>query len=200
MKILIIPLIVILLVDLVFPSLLSFKYPNYSHLHHTISTLSTETSPVRLFAAAALIVSGITFLVYCYLLSGYFEARSWSHNLYLSGLIAFGIGSIIAGIFPEDPRGAAETLNGKLHGIASGIGFLLLMFSLLWAVFIHELSGYALYHLLFFGFSVTSFGLFLGSINHENGWLSYTGLYQRANITILYLALIFHASILIKSD
>lgn len=197
MKILL-PLTIILFVDLVFPSLLSFKYANYSHLHNTISTLSTEISPVRFYAAAALIISGVTFLVYCYLLSGYFEERSWSHNLYLAGLIVFGIGSIIAGIFPEDPRGAAETLNGKLHGIASGIGFLLLMLNLLWAVFVHELSGYTHYHLLLFGIAVFSFGLFLGSINHDNGWLSYTGLFQRINLAILYLALIFHASILIK--
>ena len=199
MKILV-PLFIILFVDLVIPTLLSFKYPNYSHLHHTVSTLSTKTSPVRSYAATALILSGVAFFVYSYLLTGCFEARSWSHNLYIAGLIAFGVGSIVAGIFPEDPIGVAETLNGKLHGIASGGGFLLLILSLLWAVFIHELSGYVFYHLLLFGFSIISFGLFLGSVNYESGWLSYTGLYQRVNLTILYLALIFHASIIINKN
>ena len=199
MKILL-PLTIIVFVDLVFPSLLSLKYPNYSHLHNTISTLSTEMSPVRLFAATALIISGVTFLVYSYLLSGYFETRSWSHNLYLAGLIIFGIGSIVAGVFPEDPKGAVETVNGKLHGIASGIGFLFLLLSLLSAVFIHELTGYTLYHLLLLGIAVLSFGLFLSSINYGNGWLSYTGLYQRINLAILYLALIIHALILIERD
>lgn len=199
MKILL-PLAIILFFDLVFPSLLSLKYPNYSHLHNTISTLSTQASPVRFFAAAALIIIGVTFLVYCYLLSGYFEARLWPHKLYLAGLIIFGIGSVIAAIFPEDPIGAVETVNGKLHGIVSGIGFLFLMLSLLWAIFIHELSGYTLYHLVFFGIAVFSFGLFLSSTNYNDGWLSYTGLHQRINLTILYLGLIFHALILIQRN
>lgn len=199
MKILL-PLAIILFFDLVFPSLLSRKYPNYSHLHNTISTLSTQDSPVRIFAAAALIIVGVTFLVYCYLLRGYFEVRLWPHNLYLAGLIIFGISSVIAGIFPEDPIGAVETVNGKLHGIGSGIGFVFLMLSLLWAVFIPELSGYTLYHLLFLGIAVFSFGLFLNSTHYNYGWLSYTGLHQRINLITLYLGLIFHALIVIQRN
>jgi len=30
----------------------------------------------------------------------------------------------LAGIFPEDPEGITETISGKIHGIASGLGFL----------------------------------------------------------------------------
>lgn len=197
MKILL-PLLIILFVDLIFPTLLSVKYPNYSLLHDTISTLSIKASPVRVFALMALFVNGVTVLIYSYWVSDYFETYSWSQNLYLIGLTVFGVASIIAGIFPEDPIGATETFNGKLHGIASGIGFLLLILNLIWAIFIPELSGYTNCHWFLFVIAVFSFGLFLVSVNYERGWMSYTGLFQRINLTILYCALIFHALILIE--
>lgn len=176
--------------DLIVPTILSSKYPNYNALYETISTLGTEESPVRFWAKLNLIVVGLLFLSFAFAQLSLFENRNWAVNLYFTAIIIYGIGCIIAGIFSEDPKGVEESVSGKIHGISSGLGFLFLILCPLVATYIAEFSVKNTTNVLFFLFGLISFILFLVSENKTNGFLSFTGLFQRINLVILYSSLI----------
>jgi len=120
------------------------------------------------------------------------NSKTWANNWYTIGIILFGIGCIFAGIFPEDIQGSSESINGKIHGIASGLGFLFLILNPLWALWIRELQNFKIINILLFIFGLITFVLFLVSENKTKGILKYTGLFQRINLIILYGALIFN--------
>ena len=121
-----------------------------------------------------------------------FENLEWSQNLYVFGIIAFGIGCILAGIFSEDPKGFEESVSGKIHGIASGVGFIFLICNPLWATFIDAFSKYKAWNIFLFGAGIVTFSVFIISENIETGLLRYTGLFQRLNLIVLYACLILN--------
>ena len=187
-------LVIASLSDLLVPIIIGTKYPNYNHLIQTISTLGTKSSPVQLYQRVNLIVVGVLFLLFSigqYLL---FDQKTWAHNWYAIGIFIFGIGCILAGVFPEDIQGVPETTSGKIHGIASGIGFILLTMCPLWAVWINELHDCKIINLIIFVLGLLTFVLFILSENRTAGFLKYTGLFQRVNLIILYGALIINYS------
>lgn len=185
-------LIIASLSDLIIPVFLGVKYPNYNHFYDTISTLGTKNSPVKKWEGLNLILVGILFIVFAFGQRLEFNNIGWSNNLYFIGIIVFGIGCILAGIFPEDPKGVEETVNGKIHGISSGIGFILLMLCPLWALFIKEYKSLTILNVILLILCILTFVLFLISEKIENGILKYTGLYQRLNLIFLYSFLIIN--------
>ena len=121
--------------DFLIPALLARKYPGYSHLRDTISTLGTAESPVRALTSMWLVGLGVCFLVFAAGQASQLQLSTWRHVMYLAGIVAFGIGAgIVAGFFPEDPLGSAETISGKIHGIGSGFGSILLLLTPFWAL------------------------------------------------------------------
>ncbi|MCK4642875.1 DUF998 domain-containing protein [bacterium] len=172
--------------DLLIPIIIALKYPGYDHFIDTISALGTKISPVQKYQCWNLILVGILFIVFAIGQSLAFEQIKWSHTLYILGIILFGSGTIIAGFFPEDPRGTNETASGKIHGIASGIGFMFLILNPLWALWIDGLMDLRIVNLIFLIFAASSFTLFLLSEKKKTGFLKYTGLFQRINLIILY--------------
>lgn len=186
------------LLDLVIPFFLGLKYPNYNSLLNTISSLGTKISPVSTLARTNLIIVGILFIVFAFGQRTFFIDIDWSTKLYFVGIFAFAIGCILAGIFPEDPENTPETISGKIHGITSGLGFLLLIFCPLWAIFIDDF-GNIIINILFFVLGFLSFSLFLTSERAAAGFLSFSGLFQRLNLAILYGSLIFNYTNLIKN-
>lgn len=172
--------------DILIPVVLGKHYPGYNHLRDTISTLGTPNSPVQKFECATLIAVGSLFLVFAVGQARSFQAMQWSHSLYLMGITLFGVGSILAGFFPEDPLGVEETISGKIHGIASGLGFLFLILNPLWSVWINEFANLKLVNIVIFPLAIITFVMFLLSENRTTGILQYTGLFQRLNLSILY--------------
>jgi len=185
-------LFVAALADLLIPVILGLKYPGYDHFLDTISTLGTKESPVGKQESINLIVVGILFLVFALGQRFAFKNMGWSHNLYIYGIIAFGIGCVLAGIFPEDPKGFIETISGKIHGIASGIGFIFLLLNPLWAAFIDAFEKYRALNIFLCGAGIITFALFVFSKKRETGFLKYTGLFQRLNLIVLYGCLILN--------
>lgn len=179
-------LIAAIVTDLLGPFLWATRYPGYNHLRDTISALGAPGSPVQKEQSAALILVGSLLLVFAFGQGLSFQAVRWSHVLFLLGIVLFGVGSILAGIFPEDPAGAAETASGKIHGIASGLGFLFLILNPLWALWIEEFARLKAVNVGLFVAAVLSFAAFLASGNHTAGILQYTGLFQRLNLAVLY--------------
>ncbi len=183
-------LVVACLFDLIIPHIISRKYPNYNYIIDTISTLGTRTSPVQKQERLNLVFIGVLFVIFAigqYIL---FDTIVWSNNLYFIGVLAFGIGSILAGIFPADQKGAKESISGKIHGIASGIGFILLIFNLLWGCFISDFSTNIILNFILFIFGFTTFVMFLISEKKDKEVFKYKGLLQRVNLTVLYTGLV----------
>jgi hypothetical protein len=189
-------LIVAALADLLIPVILGFKYTGYDHFRDTISTLGTKESPVKKQESINLIIVGILFLVFALGQRFAFKNVGWSHNLYICGIIAFGIGCILAGIFPEDSKGFRESVSGKIHGIASGIGFIFLILNPLWATFIDAFEKYQALNIFLFGAGIITFALFMLSEKRETGFLKYTGLFQRLNLIALYGCLILNFTVM----
>lgn len=98
----------------------------------------------------------------------------------------------MAGIFPEDPKGIGETISGKIHGITSGIGFILLILNPLWAIWIAEFKDLRYMNITLFILAILTFILFMISENINSGIFQYTGLFQRLNLIILYGHLILN--------
>lgn len=112
---------------------------------------------------------------------------TWRHWFYLLGSVAFGFGvGIVAGLFPEDAAGTEETPTGKVHGIGSGLGFMLLLLTPLWAQGMPELAAVTTWNAA--GFSIALFALILFLISgkrsgHHRGL---TRLWQRLSLAALY--------------
>ena len=178
--------------DLIVPFIIGTRYPGYSHLTNTISSLGTNISPVQWYENLTLILVGILFIVFAASQWNLFEQRRWAHNLYSFGILAFGIGTLIAGIFPDDPHGVTETVSGKIHGIASAFGFIFLILNPLWTIWMKELSRLKTINILLFIMAVLTFTLFILSEETTAGVLKYTGLFQRLNMVVLYGMLILN--------
>jgi hypothetical protein len=178
--------------DLLVPIIIGVKYLGYNHLIDTISTLGTNKSPVQKFQCMNLIVVGILFIIFSVGQGLSFRQIKWCHRLFIIGIILFGVGSILAGIFPEDPKGIAETISGKIHGIASGVGFIFLILNPLWAIWIAEFKDLRQVNITLLILAVLTFILFMASENIDSGILKYTGLFQRLNLIILYGHLILN--------
>ena len=184
--------------DLFVPIIISVKYQDYNHLVDTISTLGTNESPVQKSQCTNLIAVGILFIIFSVGQGLAFTQIKWCHRLFILGIVLFGIGTILAGIFPEDPKGIAETVSGKIHGIASGIGFIFLILNPLWAIWITEFKDLRYVNMTLFVLAVLTFALFMISENVDNGILKYTGLFQRLNLIILYGHLILNYAWMIR--
>jgi hypothetical membrane protein len=178
--------------DFVVPYLLGKRYPNYSNFKDTISTLGTNKSPVKKYLSYSLITTGSLLLIFSVGHIFIFSTYSWQYILYVLGIAVFGIGSILAGIFPEDIRGSGETTSGKIHGISSGLGFICLIFSPLWMFLILDNNGLRIFNILFFTLGLLSFIAFMVSYKRDG----LTGLWQRVNMVTLYLPLMINYSIL----
>ena len=128
-------------IDLTVPLILGAFYPNYNHLTDTVSSLGTEISPVKEWEGLSLISVGVLICLFSFGQFGQFHNKGKYEKLYAAGLFLFGIGSILAGIFPEDYKGLeSETINSKVHGIASFIGFIFLIPCSLWATRIEQIK------------------------------------------------------------
>jgi len=178
--------------DLFVPIIIGVEYPGYNHLIDTISTLGTSNSPVQKFQCINLIAVGILFIIFSIGQGLSFTEVKWCHKLFIIGIILFGVGTILAGIFPEDPKGIAETVSGKIHGIASGIGFIFLILNPLWAIWIAEFKDLKYVNITLFVLAILTFILFMISENIDSGILQYTGLFQRLNLIVLYGHLILN--------
>ena len=182
------------LIDLLVPVIIGFRYPDYNHLVQTISTLGTYKSPVKKYESTNLKIVGTLFIVFSILQYIIINESTWAYNWYTAGIIVYGVGCILAGFFSEDEKNTPETLSGKIHGISSGIGFIFLILNPLWALWINQFRNLITINLILFILGIITFVLFLLSESKINGILKYTGLFQRLNLIILYLALILNYS------
>lgn len=178
--------------DLIVPIIIATKYPGYNHFSEPISALGTSSSPVKKYQCLNLVIVGLLFITFCSGQTLSFRHMAWYHVLYILGIGIFGFGTIMAGIFPEDPEGAGESVSGKIHGISSGIGFIFLILNPLWALWVGEFKNLKIINGIIFPLAVITFILFVVSEKRSTGILRYTGLFQRINLVILYSHLVIN--------
>jgi len=179
--------------DFVVPHMLGRKYPHYNNLYDAISELGTKGSPARKQLSVWLIILSVFFICFGIGQGLQFRNQTWAHWIYLWGIVIFGIGAgVIAGIFPEDTRGAKETISGKIHRIFSGLGFIFLIMNPLWALWIDELNGLESLNTILFIVGMTTFGLFAASEKKETGIFGMSGLWQWLNMLVVYRAILMN--------
>lgn len=176
--------LVVVVGELVIPLILGRKYPGYSQLRDTISELGSSRSPVSKYLSAWLVILGMLLLVFALGQAVLFASYTWFHLLYLAGIVVFGLGGILAGIFPQDPKGTEETRSGKIHDISSGIGFILLLLTPIWAIWIPEFWNSLILYLFLLLAGWIAFILFGLSKNRE-GVLGLSGFWQRVTLVIM---------------
>ena len=183
-------LITILLGDLLFPYILANFYPGYNHLKDVMSSLGSKESPVAKWYNLWLIIWGIVFIISSVkiMISYYPISKS---SAITGGILIFicGLGGIISGIFPISSEKEIETISGKIHGIASGLGFLALAFFPLISMKVYNLSNVSflsIISLIIFILGIILFILFLLSKNI----IGYSGLWQRLHLLSYYILLI----------
>lgn len=180
--------------DFLVPALLATRYPGYSHLRDTISTLGTIESPVKAIVSVWLVGLGVCFLVFAAGQASQFHSPTWRHVLYFAGILGFGIGAgIVAGLFPQDPLGSAETISGKVHGIGAGIGSILLLLTPLWARGISELVQVKTWNTVGLAVAIVAFILFLISGRGGLSSVALTGLWQRLYLAAVYGTLLMNS-------
>ncbi|MGR1580010.1 DUF998 domain-containing protein [Thalassobius sp. S69A] len=172
--------------DMAVPLVLGPYYPGYSHLHDTLSTLGHRHSPVFGIIAVWLVFFGVALCVLTFW-SGLRAGQDRKHRIFSAGLLAFAMGAgIVAGLFPEDLPGEAETLNGKLHGIGAGLGSLGLLAGLMAGAVAGSVAGARKLALGLSLVACAGFAVFLGS----KGPQMYAGLWQKLYLGAAYLAVL----------
>lgn len=189
--------------EFIVPLILSKFYKNYNSKYMIMSVLGNKKSPVRIFYNIWLIWLGILLIITSIFL---FEIDK-SNNLFLAileliSIFNFGLGAgIISGIFSVNENKSEETTSSKIHGIASALGFLLLLFLPL----IKGLLSFENYiiigiiDIIAFIFALIFFVLFIMSDKERfrDTIISYEGLWQRLTLVFMYLPLICETLLMI---
>lgn len=193
-------LIIAIVGDFAVPYVLAIFYPNYSHTKQVMSVLGSSASPVAYIYNCWLIILGI--LISISAMNFYMVYTKVSTTYATLGfiiLLAFGIGAgIISGIFSVNESKGIETMASKIHGIAAGLGFLLLTFiPLVIGVIsiIDQKNTIGTVSLAFFIVSIGLFVLFIMSEkeSYQNSIIGCTGLWQRLLLFSMYMPLLLIA-------
>jgi len=92
-------LLLAVLFDLINPLFIARGHPGYNHLIHTVSELGTRESPVMNKERLNLAAIGILFCLFAVGEACLFRDNTVFHIIYSIGILVFGIGSVISGIY-----------------------------------------------------------------------------------------------------
>ena len=192
--------------DFLVTFVLGLFYPNYSHLKLVMSELGTYQSPVATWVSIWWMIFGILLVVFALGFQAVFARGKKAAVVVTVLIVLVGLGAGIgAGIFPMEPRGAENTLAGKLHGIFAGIGFLAVSFVPLGMLILFSRTrspGFVGLSAAIFAVGILFFVLFIASedTSTATGILSYPGLWQRLFLLNHYVYLSVFSIIMIRSS
>lgn len=185
--------IIILLTDNLLPLLLARFYRKYKHKEMALSVLGSRQSPVKWIYNLWCILSGVVFCIAPYAL--YQNNDSGLEIIIWILLAIYGIGcEIISGVCPLNEKRQDEDIITKIHGGASAIGFITLLFvPLLLAIMQFQTANIIVGAISLVCF-VAAFVFFCFFIMGEkekfaNTVLKYGGLWQRLVLVSCYVPL-----------
>lgn len=183
-----------LFADNVLPIALARFYPKYKPKEMALSVLGSRQSPVKWVYNIWCIFSGVVFCVAPYTL--YCENKGGLTIAIWALLVLYGIGcEIISGICPLNENRQAQDAITKLHGGASAIGFMALLFvPLLMAIMLFraKMVGTGIISLVCFLLAFAFFCFFImgEKPRFANTALRYGGLWQRLVLASCYIPLV----------
>jgi hypothetical protein len=183
--------------------ILGVHYPGYSQMKSTISALGASVSPVSNEISACWIIVGLLIVFFG---TGFYKAFSWKGKYARIAawlIILYGLGDEIgSGAFKADHVTNGLTASLIFHNSIGGIGvvaILLLPLIMQKVITKDELPGFfTLSKIIFITGIVTVFlFLFRYSVNENNFFAIYKGLWQRLFLLNTYFYLIAIAIIMI---
>ncbi|ENK0839711.1 DUF998 domain-containing protein [Clostridium sporogenes] len=186
--------------EFIVPYILVLFYPKYSHSREVLSTLGGKNSPVSKYYNLWLIIWGI---IMSFTSITFYRAYSEVSNmLAVIGAITFilfGVGAcILSAMFSVEDRKIIESMEGKIHGIGSGIGFIALAFMPLIIsklAYMKSESLLGMIFIIFFIINIIIFTLFVMSEkdHFSNTVIGLSGLWQRLLLASFYMPLVILA-------
>lgn len=182
--------------DFAVPFFLAVFYRGYRHRLMVMSSLGNPKSPVRIPYNIWLVSLGVLLTGSCKTL--YERYASASKSLSIAVVICvllFAVGAgIIAGLFSVNENKSTVNTASKIHGIASALGFMALLFvPLLLAIlsFREKNSGMGILSTLCFILACIFFVFFImaDKPRFKNTVLRNEGLWQRLSLTFMYIPL-----------
>jgi hypothetical membrane protein len=183
--------------DFIIVYILARFCPKYTHVKDVMSILGNKNSPVHKIYNVWLILFGIIIIIFGF--SIYLQYKDISNKLSITILIImvlYGIGGcILSGIFSVNESRNIETIHSKIHGIGTGIGFMLLAFIPLFMGLLLKNIQNILFGNLSIIMFIICFGLFVIFILSEKEQfqgkiIGYSGLWQRVLLGSMYIPLI----------
>lgn len=190
----IILLITILILDLLIPFTISWKYPNYSQKKMALSVLGARQSPVKAIYNPWCIISGVSISI---LFQEIYE--TFSNGLMLAIWIIIIIYAVtcevISAFCPLNENREETDILTKIHGATSALGFSLLLFvPLLIGIYLlnntYFVTGLIAIVSFIVAFIFFAFFIMGEKEKFKNTVLSYSGLWQRLIMFLCYIALI----------
>ncbi|EJP6471565.1 DUF998 domain-containing protein [Clostridium sporogenes] len=186
--------------EFIIPYVLTFFYPRYSHSREVLSALGGKNSPVCQYYNLWLIIWGI--IMSFTSITFYKTYFKFSNIVSIIGsiiFILFGVGAcILSSIFSVEDKRSIESIEGKVHGIGSGVGFIALAFMPLIISKLSYMKGESLLgiiFIIFFIINIIIFTLFIMSEKDRfsNTLIGLSGLWQRLLLVSFYMPLVILA-------
>lgn len=195
-------LISVTVLDLAIPFMLSPFCKEYSYRKQVMSALGNTNTPIHSIYNVWLVTAGILLCICTYRIFKEYKNVSFSLSLTLTILLAiFALGAcVLSGVFPVDESKEMVSTAAKIHGVASSMGFICLLFApfILTLLFLKEknwlgatISGIS------FLIALVAFVLFImaDKPSFENTIINNEGLWQRLTLLFMYLPLNYLAVI-----
>ena len=189
-------LLIAVIGDLLFSTIFSLFYKEYTSLTMSISALGNPQSPVRMQFNIWMFIEGVLFLIALpALYKQYHSTSGWMTNILISCIAVFAIGAcIFTAFFSVNETKNEVTAASKIHGVGSVLGFMFFLFVPLLVAILSLKGGEKIIggiSIICFIFSLVFFALFVMSDKEEfaNTVVSNEGLWQRLNLIFMYLPL-----------
>jgi hypothetical protein len=183
--------------------ILGARYPGYSQMKNTMSALGASVSPVSLEISLCWIITGVLIIFFG---TGFYKAYSWKGKYASIAawlIILYGFGDEIgSGAFKADHIAKGLTTSLIFHNAIGGIGvaaILLLPLIMQKVITKDQRPAFCTISKIAFISGIVTVGLFLFrySVNENNFFAIYKGIWQRLFVLNTYIYLIVIAVVMI---
>ena len=201
-------LLIAVIGDLLFSTILSCFYKDYNSIKMSISVLGNPQSPVSISVLGNpqspvklpfncwMFLEGFFFLFSLPALYNHYRSVSvWMTIVLMIIITVFAVGAcIFTAFFSVNKTKSESTTSSKIHGVGSVIGFTLFLFVPLLIALLSFINGEMLIgviSVICFVLAITFFSLFVMSDKEKfaDTIISSEGLWQRFNLIFMYLPL-----------
>lgn len=190
--------------DLLSLYILGRKFPGYSQVTDTISSLGASVSPVSNLTSAWWIIIGIIFIVFAVGFASAYKEKGRTVIIAALLIAVYGVGEGLgSGLFKADHVGGALTTSAIIHDAIGGIGIVaILILPLVMRRIFHKEKhrAFNIFSNLIFYTGIFSSLLFLSRYGDDNFLGHYKGLWQRITLVNTYLYFVVISVMMVKAQ